>query len=105
LESRLRTRVAWRTVRASIATLALKGYGEGWDVLILSGDKDILQLVNDRIRVRDEVRKVEYDAAQVEKKYGIKHNNIAIERHNRHTKRKVKLLCHYKSRGSHFRRC
>jgi len=31
------------------------------------------------------------------KKYGIKHNNNAIERHNRHTKRKVKLLCHYKS--------
>jgi transposase-like protein len=32
-----------------------------------------------------------------QKKYGIKHNNNAIERHNRYTKRKVKLLCHYKS--------
>ena len=41
--------------------------------------------------------KLDWGTPIKQKKYGIKHNNNAIERHNRHTKRKVKLLCHYKS--------
>ena len=41
--------------------------------------------------------KLDWGVSIKRKKYGIKHNNNAIERHNRHTKRKVKLLCHYKS--------
>ena len=41
--------------------------------------------------------KLDWGVPIKQKKYGIKHNNNAIERHNRYTKRKVKLLCHYKS--------
>lgn len=41
--------------------------------------------------------KLDWGTPIKQKKYGIKHNNNAIERHNRHTKKKVKLLCHYKS--------
>lgn len=54
-----------------IATLARLGQKEGCDVLILSGDKDILQLVGNGIRVRDEIRHVDYDPEKVEKRYGI----------------------------------
>lgn len=53
-----------------IATLAVEGAKAGIDVLILSGDKDILQLVNDRIRVRDEIKKVTYDETNVRERYG-----------------------------------
>src|SRR5436309_11795398 len=34
-----------------IATLAVQATGEGMDVLIVSGDRDTLQLVNDRVTV------------------------------------------------------
>ena len=53
-----------------IATLAVQGAKAGMDVLILSGDKDILQLVNPHIHVRDEIKKVEYDEAKVLERYG-----------------------------------
>ncbi len=55
-----------------IATLAVQARNEGMDVLILSGDKDILQLVDERIHVRDEIKKVEYDEAKVFERYGFK---------------------------------
>jgi DNA polymerase-1 len=55
-----------------IATLAVQGRNAGMDVLILSGDKDILQLVDERIHVRDEIKKVEYDQAKVFERYGFK---------------------------------
>ena len=54
-----------------IATLTAFGVKHGYQVLILSGDKDILQLVAENVHVRDEVRDVEYDAAKVQERYGI----------------------------------
>lgn len=54
-----------------IATLAVAAQKKGWEVLILSGDKDILQLVQPLIHVRDEVRGIEYDEAKVKERYGI----------------------------------
>ncbi len=53
-----------------IATLARKAEKKGIDVLIMSGDKDILQLVGPKIRVRDEVKGVEYDTAKFQERYG-----------------------------------
>jgi DNA polymerase-1 len=53
-----------------IATLALQAEKHGIDVLILSGDKDILQLVSTKIHVRDEIKGVEYDPGKVEERYG-----------------------------------
>lgn len=55
-----------------IATLAVAGRKAGMNVLILSGDKDILQLVDEKIHVRDEIKKVEYDEAKVQERYGFK---------------------------------
>lgn len=54
-----------------IATLAKQAEEKGWDTLILSGDKDILQLVGGKIVVRDELRKKDYDEAAVHARYGI----------------------------------
>ena len=54
-----------------IATLATRARDEGRDCLILSGDKDLMQLVDEHILVEDPMRKVRFDAAGVEKKYGV----------------------------------
>ncbi len=59
-----------------IATLALQGRDAGMDVLILSGDKDILQLVEKNIHVRDEIKKVEYDETKVFERYGFRPDQI-----------------------------
>ena len=55
-----------------IGTLALKAAAEGYDVAIVTGDKDFFQLVGGRIRVfnpRDEG--TWYDAAGVVEKFGV----------------------------------
>jgi DNA polymerase I len=55
-----------------IATLARAAAAEGYDVAIVTGDKDFFQLVDDRIRVfnpRDEG--TWYDAAGVREKWGV----------------------------------
>lgn len=54
-----------------IATLAHEGDKAGMDVIVFSGDKDVLQLVGDRISVRDEMRKVHFDAHQVRARFGL----------------------------------
>jgi DNA polymerase-1 len=54
-----------------IATLAVQGDQAGMDVLIFSGDKDVLQLVGDRIKVRDEMRKATFDAELVRARFGL----------------------------------
>ncbi len=53
-----------------IATLAVQAEKAGMDVLILSGDKDILQLVSERVHVRDEIKRVEFGPQQVQERYG-----------------------------------
>ncbi len=55
-----------------IATLARCAVQEGYDVAIVTGDKDFFQLVDDRVRVfnpRDEG--IWYDAAGVREKWGV----------------------------------
>jgi len=55
-----------------VASLAAGGAKEGMDVMVVSGDKDVLQLVDDRIKVLNESKGIVYDSAEVEKKYGLK---------------------------------
>ncbi|MBK8870844.1 MAG: DNA polymerase I [Elusimicrobia bacterium] len=55
-----------------IATLAERGARAGFEVVVVTADKDALQLVGGPISVLNEQRGVRYDAAEVEKKYGLR---------------------------------
>src|ERR1700752_2695190 len=60
-----------------IGTLAEKAAAAGFDVAIVTGDKDFFQLVHDGIKVynpRDEG--TWYDAAGVEEKYGVRPDQV-----------------------------
>ena len=58
-----------------IASLAHKAAGAGWDVVIVTGDRDAFQLVDDHVKVLYTRRGISdtvlADAAWVEEKYGI----------------------------------
>jgi len=54
-----------------IGTLAEQAAGQGFEVIIVSGDKDLMQLVNERICMLDTMKNVRYDPAAVEKKLGV----------------------------------
>ncbi|MFA9558711.1 DNA polymerase I [Evansella sp. AB-rgal1] len=63
-----------------IGTLAKKASDKDWNVRVFSGDKDLLQLVTDKVTVsltRKGISNVEtYDLAMVDEKYGITPNQI-----------------------------
>lgn len=58
-----------------IATVASEASGEGWNVLVVTGDRDAFQLIEDRVTVlytrRGITDVVRADAAYVEERYGI----------------------------------
>lgn len=54
-----------------MATMARRGVEEGWDVVLVTGDKDALQLVSPGIRVFNVSKDAWLDAPQVEEKFGI----------------------------------
>ena len=54
-----------------IATLATKVAGRGGEAVILSTDRTFLQLLSDRIEVRDHFRQRDLDRAFVMEKYGV----------------------------------
>ncbi|MFO1352870.1 MAG: 5'-3' exonuclease H3TH domain-containing protein [Gammaproteobacteria bacterium] len=54
-----------------IGTLAKQAEAAGRDVLIVTGDKDMAQLVNDRVNLLDTMKNVRLDAAGVEGKFGV----------------------------------
>jgi DNA polymerase I len=54
-----------------IATIARKAASEGTDVFIVTGDKDMLQLVNDRIKMYDPMKDRIFDSAAVKERYGV----------------------------------
>ncbi len=64
-----------------IGTLARAGVDEGYDVLIVTGDSDQLQLVGDGVTVRMTTRgvseSVDFDADRVREKYGIGPDQVA----------------------------
>ncbi|HXY55608.1 MAG TPA: DNA polymerase I [Nitrospirota bacterium] len=54
-----------------IATLARKAEADGLDVTIITGDKDILQLVGPNIKVYDTLKDKIYEPKDVEERYGV----------------------------------
>lgn len=60
-----------------IATLARKGEKEGLEVIILSGDKDMMQIVNDRIRmISTGKEEFVYGPQAVHEKFGVRPDQI-----------------------------
>ena len=54
-----------------IATLAKRGIDSGLDVIIVTGDKDILQLVSEHISVYDSLKERTYTPREVEERFGV----------------------------------
>ena len=54
-----------------IATLATRCSADDHDVVIYSGDKDLMAILDDHVRLTDGMRDITYDAAAVEKKLGV----------------------------------
>lgn len=54
-----------------IATVTQRARERGFDVVIISGDKDLFQLVDDHVRVHDPVGDVLYDREGVARKIGV----------------------------------
>jgi len=54
-----------------MATLAQKGADQGLESVVVTGDKDALQLVGDGIRVFNPSRNLWMDAGEIEKKFGV----------------------------------
>lgn len=54
-----------------IATLTRQAREKGWNVVIVSGDKDLMQLVGDDVLMWDPQRDILYDSKTVEKKFGV----------------------------------
>jgi DNA polymerase-1 len=59
-----------------IATLTRQAIGKGWKVVIVSGDKDLMQLVGEDVLMWDPQRDSVYDSAAVEKKFGVPPDRI-----------------------------
>ncbi len=55
-----------------IATLAMKAHAEGRRVVIVSGDKDLTQLVTDGVEVWDPMRDVVFTRDKVQEKFGVR---------------------------------
>jgi DNA polymerase-1 len=54
-----------------IATLARRARAKGWDVVIVTGDKDLMQLVDGNIKSYDTMYEKWYGPAEVEEKWGV----------------------------------
>ena len=60
-----------------IATLARRARAQGWEVVIVSGDKDLMQLVVDGIRCYDSMYEKWYGPAEVQEKWGVPPQQVA----------------------------
>jgi len=54
-----------------IATLARQAEVRGWDVTIVSTDKDLMQLISDKVWMLDTMRKKDYGTDEVKEKWGV----------------------------------
>jgi DNA polymerase-1 len=60
-----------------LATLARQGAASGYEVVVVSGDKDILQLVGNQIKVLNEAKDMLYDdASKVHDKLGVRPEQV-----------------------------
>jgi len=54
-----------------IGTLTIKASEKGWRTAIISGDKDLMQLISDSVTMVDTMKDKTYDAAAVKEKFGV----------------------------------
>ena len=54
-----------------IATLACRAVEQAREVLVVSGDKDLAQMVNDKVRLLDTMKDKLYDSAAIMEKYAV----------------------------------
>lgn len=54
-----------------IGTLAVRASQKGWRTVIISGDKDLMQLVDENVSMIDTMKDKTYDAAAVKEKFGV----------------------------------
>jgi 5'-3' exonuclease len=54
-----------------LGSVAIRGAAEGYRVVLVSGDKDLFQLVGERIIVRDTMKERTWGPAEVQERYGI----------------------------------
>jgi 5'-3' exonuclease len=54
-----------------LASAAVRAADEGYRVVLVSGDKDLLQVIDDRIGVRDTMKGKTWGPAEVEQRYGV----------------------------------
>lgn len=60
-----------------ISTLTRRARAAGLDVVIYSGDKDLMQLVDDHVTIVDTMRDVHYDPERVREKFGVPPARVA----------------------------
>src|SRR5437763_6654174 len=60
-----------------IATLARRARSLGWEVIIVTGDKDLLQLIDGAVRCYDSMYERWYGPAEVEEKWGVPPERVA----------------------------
>jgi DNA polymerase-1 len=60
-----------------LSTIAVKAAGGGADVFIVTSDKDMLQIVDERIKVYDPVKDRVLDEAYVKEKFGVGPDRVA----------------------------
>ncbi len=60
----------------TIATIARSARERDWDVVVYSGDKDLMQLVDDRTTVIDSMRRITYDQDKVKEKFGVRPDQL-----------------------------
>ncbi|GMT41699.1 MAG: DNA polymerase [bacterium] len=59
-----------------IGAAALQAAGKGYDVTIVTGDKDLMQLVNDRITLYDSLKDKRIGIEQVKEKFGVEPGRV-----------------------------
>lgn len=59
-----------------IATIIHQTHADGAHYVIVTSDKDLTQLVSDRVLLVDPARKLRFDAAAVEEKFGVRPDQI-----------------------------
>ncbi|MRR18535.1 MAG: DNA polymerase I, partial [Deltaproteobacteria bacterium] len=60
-----------------IGTLSVRATGQGWRTAIISGDKDLMQLVNASVTMIDTMKDKSYDAEAVRERFGVGPDKVA----------------------------
>ncbi len=59
-----------------IGTLAAKTSGLGWKTVLVSGDKDLMQLVDENVTMIDTMKDKTYDVAAVKERFGVSPDKV-----------------------------